>query len=142
MKPFHLSFSEDWPDSPIVNLMDSVTDIPDAPGAYVLGTANETMLVYPWATSPIYYIGMSTSLRRRLLEHRKHIQGATDDYWGKWWWPRYQYGAAFGASCTWFLSPEGTNPKALEAKLVSEFYLRFGSIPTANREWPQTPQQD
>ena len=103
----------------------------------MLGTAGE-MLVYPWASSPIFYIGLATSLRRRLLEHQKYTLGARDNYWDKWWWPRYQYGAAFGAACTWFTS-DSMSPAELEGHIVSQFYKRFGSIPVANTRWPRVP---
>ncbi|MDE0450787.1 MAG: hypothetical protein OXI90_03345 [Gammaproteobacteria bacterium] len=141
MKLFHLAFHEkEWPDTPVINLLAAKdADLPTEPGAYVLGTAGETMLVYPWGTSPVYYIGKAEDLRERLSTHRTYIQGAKDDYWERWWWPRYQYGAAFGASCVWFASHE-TSAKVLEASLVSEFYLRYGSIPVANTQWPKTPR--
>ena len=141
MKPFHLAFHNTWPDGPVIDLLEvDDADLPTDAGAYVLGTAGETMLVYPWATSPVYYIGMADNLRQRLRSHRKHIQGAAEDYWDRWWWPRYQYGAAFGASCVWFTSSE-VSSKELEATLVNEFYMRFGSIPVANTHWPKTPEQ-
>ena len=138
VKSFHLAFHQAWPDTPVIDLLAAEPDLPTDAGAYVLGTADQTMLVYPWATSPIYYIGKAENLRERLLTHRKYIQGAIDDYWDRWWWPRYQYGAAFGASCVWFASTD-MPAKALEATLVSHFYLRFGSIPVANTHWPKTP---
>lgn len=140
MKSFHLAFHEKaWPDTSPVDLL-AVKDkkLPTVGGAYVLGTSGETMLVYPWGTSPVYYIGKADDLRQRLLGHRKAIQGAIADYWDRWWWPRYQYGAAYGAACVWFESGE---PKAKEAELVSEFYMRYGSIPVANTHWPKTPKQ-
>ena len=143
MKPFHLAFHQKaWPDAAPTDLLEADNaDLPTEAGAYVLGTVGETMLVYPWASSPIYYIGMASNLRQRLLLHRKYIQAAEENYWDHWWWPRYQYGAAFGASCVWFTSSE-TSAKELEATLVNDFYLRFGSIPVANTQWPKTPEQD
>lgn len=142
MKSFHLAFHNAWPGGPPIDLLEAVDrDLPTEAGAYVLGAAGETMLVYPWGSSPVYYIGKADDLRQRLLVHRKHIFGALEDYWDRWWWPRYQYGAAFGASCGWFTSPK-KSAKELEAKLVEDFYLRFGSIPVANTQWPRKPEQD
>lgn len=140
MKSFHLAFHESaWPDTDVIDLLEADEGaLPTDAGAYVLGTVGETMLVYPWASSPIYYIGKAENLCERLLTHRKHIRGAMENYWDRWWWPRYQYGAAYGASCVWFTSAD-MSAKALEASLVSEFYLRFGSIPVANTQWPKTP---
>ena len=59
-------------------------DLPTDAGAHVLGTADHTMLVCPWATSPIYYIGKAENLHERLLTHRKYVLGAMDDYWDRW----------------------------------------------------------
>lgn len=142
MKSFHLAFhQQSWPDTPVIDLLEAEgDDLPEEGGAYVLGTAGETMLVYPWASSPVYYIGKADNLRTRLLAHRRHIQGAMENYWEKWWLPRYQYGAAFGASCVWFTSDD-TSAKALEASLVNDFYSRFGSIPVANTQWPNVPEE-
>ena len=101
MKDFHLRFalnaiakrygaenvSEAWYNNPDFAIFDFVNgdadDIPKEAGAYVLGTADGTMLVYPWGTSPIYYIGKaeeSTTLRSRLLEHQQITQAFIDDH--------------------------------------------------------------
>ena len=113
-----------------------IDDVPDAPGAYVLGTADNTMLVYPWGLSPIYYIGKATSLRARVSSHCKHTVGAMDDHAKYYWWPRHQYGAAFGAHAVWYLA-RGIEPQNVEATLVTSFYNIYGSIPTANANWPK-----
>ena len=116
-------------------LEDEESDIPDEPGAYILGTANDTMLVYPWGTSPIYYIGMASSIRTRLSSHRNFTEKAINDHTEEWWLPQYQYGAAFGTSCVWYLSKE-KDPKNVEAMLIDSFYETYGAIPVANRSWP------
>lgn len=143
MKLFHLAFHEtEWPDTPVIDLLAAEdADLPTEPGAYVLGTAGETMLVYPWGTSPIYYIGKAEDLRERLSTHRTYIEGAKNDYWERWWWPRYQYGAAFGASCVWFTSQE-TSAKALEASLVSEFSSDMARFPSRTHSGRKLPEQE
>ena len=140
MKDFHLRFFDDWPDSVVDLLATDPDEIPNGPGAYVLGTGGETLLTYPWSNSPVFYIGKADSLRRRLESHKKFTEGAKEDYWEKWWWPRYQYGAAFGVSCAWY-SSESKSPAALEADLVAKFYEYFGSIPVANTRWPKEPPE-
>lgn len=110
---------------------------PDEPGAYVLGTADGTMLVYPWGLSPVYYIGMTDqSLQKRLATHAKDTQSAVADHAAKSWYPRIQYGAAFGAHAVWYLAGD-MEPKNIEAALAECFCDRYGSIPVGNGDWPQ-----
>ena len=137
MRDFHLSFHKRWPDTTPVGLTDA--EIPGDPGVYVLGTADGTMLTYPWASSPVYYIGKADNLATRLANHRHWTEQARQDFWSQWWWPRYQYGAAFGADVAWFLCKQDEDAAALEAAIVDSFYMRFGSIPTANSSWPRKP---
>jgi len=111
--------------------------VPDEPGAYVLGTGDGTMIAYPWGTSPIYYIGKADILRNRLSDHRKHTLGARNDHQEVAWLPRYQYGAAFGTDCVWYLAYDNMDPKNLEATLVESFYWSYGAIPVANHKWPK-----
>ena len=80
MDSFHLRFCLDrvanltgksgWYDNAdysIFNLFsDDPSDIPAKPGVYVFGIADGTMLVYPWGTSPVFYIGRSKNLRGRI----------------------------------------------------------------------------
>ena len=117
-------------------LEDEKSDIPDEPGAYILGTADGTMITYPWGVSPIYYIGKASNLRNRLSVHRKHTLGARNDHQEDTWWPRYQYGGAFGADCVWYLAHDDHDPQNLEATLIESFYLTYGAIPVANHKWP------
>ena len=116
-------------------LEDEESDIPDEPGAYILGTADGTMITYPWGVSPIYYIGKANNLRNRLSVHRKHTLGARNDHQEDTWWPRYQYGGAFGAHCVWYLADD-KNPQNLEATLIESFYWTYGAIPVTNHKWP------
>ena len=139
MKDFHLRFCLDargWYDD-LLDLIDDGTDsVPDTGGAYVLGTSDGTMLTYPWGSSPIFYIGKANNLRRRLRDHRKYIVGATEDHEERNWWPRYQYGAAFGADCAHYSRRGQQEPQNIEALLITSFYRTFGSIPAANSKWP------
>ena len=98
MKSFHLAFHESaWPDTPVIDLINAdEADLPTDAGAYVLGTADGTMLVYPWATSPIFYIGKARNLRLRLFQHKQNILYAIENH-DEYYRPRHQYGAALGA---------------------------------------------
>lgn len=142
MKDFHLRFclsTQDWYTRLFDLLADDYDDDPptSSGGAYVLGTSDGTMLTYPWGSSPIFYIGKANDLSQRLLTHRKHILGAVEDHHDRYWWPRYQYGAAFGATCAYYSRNGPQNVQNIEAGLIRSFYEAFGSIPTANSHWPK-----
>lgn len=129
-----------WYDHAIFDLLGGdADDIPKEAGAYVLGTADGTMLVYPWGTSPIYYIGKaeeSTTLRLRLIRrHRTGIKNAVNNQ-GEGKWPRHRYGAAFGAQAVWYLAAD-VEPKEVEATLIKAFCQTYGSVPVANQRWPK-----
>ena len=138
MKDFHLRFCVEgrgWPTAMFDLLEDGIDDVPSTGGAYVLGTSDGTMLTYPWGSSPVFYIGKGDNLKQRLATHLKHIVGARDDHEDNWW-PRYQYGAAFGATFAYY-SRKGPEPaQNVEALLIELFYYAFGSIPAANSSWP------
>jgi len=138
MKEFNLRFFSErrWPDS-LDNLLQMDEDkLPKTSGVYILGSSDGTNFIYPWGSSPIFYIGQSKNLKKRLLTHKKHISAAIENHDDLYWWPRYQYGASFGASLAWY-SVRGTqNPNKLEADLITSFYDTYGSIPVSNGTWP------
>ena len=151
MRDFHLRFAlktiadlglgpeaSGWFDNDDYAILDlstgEMSEVPDEPGAYVLGTADGTMLVYPWGLSPVYYIGQAGNLAARLSDHSKYTQEAIDDHAAGDWWPRYQYGASFGVHAVWYLASE-VEPKNIEAELMSCFYDAYGSTPVANGAW-------
>ena len=109
--------------------------IPKNAGAYVLGSSDGTMFVYPWGLSPIFYIGQARDLYSRIAEHQKHIREAVEHHEGDFW-PRYLYGASFGTDVVWYECDDEYRHE-LEAKLVDEFYCVYGSIPVANGAWPR-----
>ena len=149
MKDFHLRFclgAQGWPTRLFDLLADDYEDdpAPSVGGAYVLGASDHTMLTYPWGSSPIFYIGKSNDLNMRLRSHRNHILGAREDHDEVYWWPRYQYGAAFGADCAYYSRNGPQNVQNIEAELIKRFYDAFGSIPAANSHWPKKikPKRD
>ncbi len=139
MRDFHLRFYKNirWFDGLEDLLKIDLGDFDlEKPGAYVLGSSDGTMFTYPWGKSPVYYIGKSDSLWDRLDEHKKWIKKAIDDHEEDSWWPRYQYGAAFGATFAWYTIRGTQSASSLEADLINEFYEMYGSIPVANGTWP------
>jgi len=136
METFHLHFAQPWPLS-VFRLDGSRERLPEGPGAYALGAADRTSFQYPWGTSPVFYIGQSDALEQRLGEHRKYIEQAIANHY-RYWWPRYQYGAAFGAVVAVYPGVGGKGSAQVEKELVEEFWEMFGAIPVANSAWPRS----
>lgn len=137
MRDFHLRFYDNrWYDGMIDLINDDIDAVPETAGAYVLGASDGNMFIYPWGSSPVFYIGKADVLSVRLSEHKKYIIKAINDHEEQSWWPRYQYGASFGAKAVWYSVRGIQNPNKLESDLITQFYSRFGSIPVANGAWP------
>lgn len=103
----------------------------------MLGANSNVQLVYPWGSSPVFFVGQSSNLQKRIIgTHRKLILAAFDDHTEKNWWPRYQYGAAHGAIVAWYSCRGLQDPNKLESDLITSFYDNYGSIPVANGTWP------
>ncbi len=141
MKDFHLRFclkERGW-FSGLIKLLstDGLDGVPITAGAYVLGTSDGTMLTCPWGSSPIFYIGKADALNKRLAAHREHIKGTKQDHDELSWWPRYQYGAAFGADCAYYSRRGPELAQNIESALIECFYYQFGAIPAANSSWPK-----
>jgi hypothetical protein len=116
-------------------LNDDLSIVPDSAGAYILGASDGTKFIYPWGNSPVFYIGQSIRLSKRVLTHIKYIQLAMDNH-DDYWRPRYQYGASYGVTVAWYRVRGLQNPNRLEADLVNSFYDVYGSIPVSNSSWP------
>ena len=135
MKKFHLRFclEQHGQHTGLIDLLDDELPKTTAGGAYVIGTA-DTMLIYPWGTSPVFYIGQAANLRQRLAGHKTMIQEAQEDY-DHWYRPRHQYGAALGAHVAWYSRRGPESPRVIEGRLMDAFYEMFGAIPCANGAW-------
>ncbi len=141
MRDFHLRF---FVDRPYPDGIEELLDIedqdflwaPNTAGAYVLGTKQRTMLTYPWGNSPVFFIGESRDLRKKFAEHRRLILSAQKDRGEQTWWPRYQYGASFGATVAWYSVRGAQFPNKLLYGLLATFYDMYGSIPLGNSSWP------
>ena len=77
-----------------------------------------------------------------MTRHKGRIQKARADH-GRYWPPKIQYGAAFGANVAWYSRRGQEDPQNVEAFLTEKFYESFGAMPTANGVWPRRirPQQ-
>ena len=85
--------------------------------------------------SPVFYIGQSKNLRKRIEEYIRYTKQAMEEHDEYFWWPRYQY-AAYGLSVAWYFTRGKLNSNFLEAELIEHFYEMYGSIPIANDAWP------
>jgi hypothetical protein len=107
-------------------------EIPASPGAYILASSGEVHFTYPAGNSPIFYIGQSSSLLRRLQEHRRYATQAKEDRRLLLYYPRYEYAAKFGARYCYINTWQGLTPKALEELVLAKFAKRYLSFPVAN----------
>ncbi|MEI8315109.1 MAG: hypothetical protein WCG79_06615 [Verrucomicrobiota bacterium] len=107
-------------------------DLPSRSGAYILVAASDVRFNYPKGRSPVYYIGQSQSLRQRLLRHYVNSKEARDRRKHPMYWPRYEYGAAFGARYCYILAWQGKTAKALEDKVMAQFARCYHAWPVAN----------
>ena len=138
MRDYNLRFfsHERWPDE-LLGLEDSLLHLTKVPGCYVLGSSNGTDFVYPWGTSPVFYIGKSATLKGRLSAHRKWIRRATAEHHRFHFAPLHQYGASFGTNVALYRKRTNQSLDKLESNLMVQFYNIYGSIPVANRAWPK-----
>ena len=107
-------------------------EVPPVGGAYVLVADPGAAFRYPRGQSGVFYIGKASNLRRRLLTHARYIAEARDSRKLTLYWPRYEYGARFGARYT-FVRTRGTQtPAEIEARLLARFAEQYRSWPVAN----------
>ena len=108
-------------------------DVPAAPGVYIM-VAKECKFIYPKKKSPVFYIGTSNNLNRRLKDHLRLYKLAQTDYKKNkmWNYSRYNYAVAFGADIYYMRITGRENEKSLESKAMEGFYDRYGAIPVGN----------
>lgn len=104
------------------------------PGVYVLAAANGVSYQYPAGSSPIFYIGVTNRLRRRLNSHRRRMEAALVPMKAYRLRPRYEYAAAHG--CVVAAFPMSFDDKAsclaAEADVTALFVVHYGAPPIAN----------
>lgn len=143
MRDFHLRFFIERRTPDGIEALNDADDkeiqwMPETAGVYALGANDGTLFSYPWGTSPIYYIGQSKELRKQMIEHRKFILQAITGSRERKCWPRYQYGASFGATVAWYSVRGAQFPNKLQTDLLAAFYDLYGSLPLANSTWPSS----
>ena len=108
----------------------------DKQGVYIL-VAKKGKFLYPSKKySPIFYIGMSTNLKKRLKSHQNEIKRIHKmpfkDRWDDWYWERHQYAVAFECRVLVFTIRSSQSAKNLEANIIENFYNEFYGKPVAN----------
>ena len=109
-------------------------EIPEAPGAYILFARSGVRFRYPSGESPIYYIGQSKNLRRRLKVHLKWSLQVKNDQRSLFpkYEAKYEYGGKLGGRYCIVRTWQGLSPKALEDMLMARFAVQYGTFPVAN----------
>jgi hypothetical protein len=110
-------------------------DTPDLPGVYLLIAKPSVHFLYPTGRSPVFYIGQARSLRKRLFTHLTFSRHVRDDRRASnapLYWPRYEYGGAFGARYCFIRTHQGRTSKDLEDIVLARFAKRYRSFPVAN----------
>jgi hypothetical protein len=107
-------------------------DIPSKPGAYILVARGGSHFPYPRGKSPVFYIGQSSNLRKRLTEHLKYATQAKSDRKLNLYWPRYEFAAAYGGRYCYLITQQDISPKELEDLLLAKFAKKHFSFPIAN----------
>ena len=112
---------------------DSFENVPNKPGIYIM-VAKDRAFIYPKKDSPVFYIGTSCQLKRRLKTHLKHYKEAKDSFMfhNSWLYGRYNYAVAFGADIYYMRITGREDEKTLESKAMEGFYDTYGALPVGN----------
>jgi len=109
-------------------------DIPATPGVYVLIAKNGVRFTYPKGKSPIYYIGQTNSLKRRLCGYLRWHTEAHNEKRSVFplYEARHEYGGKFGGRYCYIKTWSGQSPKGLEDIVLARFAKRYRTFPVAN----------
>ena len=112
---------------------DCFDKVPNKPGIYIM-VATRRAFVYPKKDSPVFYIGTSNQLKRRLKTHLKHYKEAKKAFMkhDSWQYCRYNYAVAFGADIFYMRITGREKEKTLESKALEGFYDKYGALPVGN----------
>ena len=96
--------------------------------------AKKSGFVYPKKESPVFYIGTSNHLKKRLKAHLKLYKRAKDDFKThcSWQYSRYNYAVAFGTDIYYMRITGREKEKDLESKALEGFYDKYGALPVGN----------
>ena len=119
-------------------------EVPVSGGAYVLVARPGIRFTYPNGSSPVFYIGHSRNLRRRLRSHSGFALRARDVPFDKRFpfLPRYEYAARFGGRYAYLQTWQGMMARSLEDYLLVYFVRKYRTFPVANGQgsWRRVEQ--
>ena len=112
---------------------DCFDDVTNESGIYIM-MAKRQRFVYPKKESPVFYIGTSNHLRKRLRTHLRLYKQAKNDFKThySWHYSRYNYAAAFGTDIYYMRITGRESEKVLESKALEGFYDKYGALPVGN----------
>ena len=122
-----------WPIEDAFLTDDCFDCVTNESGIYIM-LAKRRSFVYPKRDSPIFYIGTSNHLKKRLKTHLKLYKRAKDDFKThcSWQYSRYNYAVAFGAYIYYMRITGREKEKYLESKALEGFYDTYGALPVGN----------
>ncbi len=111
--------------------------MPEKPGVYIM-LSDKTEYTYPRSenrgTSQVFYIGQSSNLRNRLIDHKKYCIEKKDNPDPKYpyYYPRYEYGAYHGCYVCWRTCATRIEARQMEKEFLIDFANYYGAKPCAN----------
>ena len=102
-------------------LSDDLPEIPSSAGVYIL-MSERTLFTYPAGASSVFYIGLASDLKVRLLDHRKFSHQVKNGEAATRYFPRYEWAANHGAIATYAVRPRKNStlkPKDIESLLLA-----------------------
>ena len=109
-------------------------EIPASPGVYLLVARSGVRFMYPAGESPVYYVGQTRNLRKRLVGHLNWHSKARDNNRLPYFLlePRHEYGGRYGGRYCFIRTRRGLTPKELEDEVLACFARRYRAFPVAN----------
>lgn len=118
---------------------DCFDEVPNKAGIYLM-LAKKVRFIYPRKkTSPVFYIGTSDNLKKRLKEHLRLFNKAAMEFKKDvkssdlhWHYSRYNYANAYGVDLYYMRITGRESSKCLESKAIEGFYDKYGALPVGN----------
>ena len=99
--------------------------------------SERTLFTYPAGGTSVFYVGMASNLKARLLDHRKFSRQVKDGEATNRYFPRYEWAANHGAIASCSVRPRKNSvmtPKDVESLLLATFGEAFRAPPLANSQ--------
>jgi len=100
-------------------------------GVYILLSGDGTVFPYPGGRSPVFYIGQSKNLRKRLFTHLRYAKDARDLRQYDKYPAVHEYAAEFGCRYSYIEILPWDRPEGLEFDIMARFGEEFRTLPVA-----------